>query len=197
MSTLASHVVQQTVSEVVGTDLVLTTRIAVPDGARAWLPLAASLALADGLREVARVPAEVAWPDAVTLQRAMCGGAGGAYRTAEVQVADGVVTARVSLTASSLDLSAGWTSIWSEGGKPEPEPIVEAYAAALRGRVEQLLARDPRLVSDYRARCVTLGRLVDLDGEQCIVDGVDDEASLLATVDGVQRRLAPEQAPRV
>lgn len=197
MSILASHVVQQTVSEVVGTDLVLTTRIAVPDGARAWLPLAASLALADGLREVARVPAEVAWPDAVTLQRAMCGGAGGAYRTAEVQVADGVVTARVSLTASSLDLPAGWTSIWSEGGKPEPEPIVEAYAAALRGRVEQLLARDPRLVSDYRARCVTLGRLVDLDGEQGIVDGVDDEAQLLATVDGVQRRLATEQAPRV
>jgi BirA family biotin operon repressor/biotin-[acetyl-CoA-carboxylase] ligase len=182
-------------AQVEGADLLITVPASVPEFARPWLPLTASLALADGLREVARVPAEVAWPDTVTLQRAMCGGAGGSFRTARVETTDAAVSARLSLTASSLDLPAGWTSVWAEGGKAEPEPIVAAYVAALHDRVEQLLARDPQLRADYRARCVTLGRLVHLDGRHGIVDGITDDAALLATVDGEQRRLDADQVP--
>jgi BirA family biotin operon repressor/biotin-[acetyl-CoA-carboxylase] ligase len=183
--------------EVVGPDLVVVVPVAVPEEARAWLTLVASLAMADGLRDVARVPAEVAWPDAVTLQRAMCGGAGGAYRTAEVEAGDGAVAVRLSLTASALDLPAGWTSVWAEGGKADAEPIAGAYLAALRGRLEQLLDGDPRLVADYRSRCVTFGRLVDVEGSQGVVSGLTEDAGLLATVDGEPRRLTAEQAPRV
>lgn len=184
-------------AEVVDDDLVVVVPARVPPRAQSWLGLSASLALADGLREVARVPAEVAWPDAVTVQRAMCGGSGGAYRTAEVRVEDGAVTARISLTGSSLALPAGWTSVWSEGGKPDVEPIVAAYLAALHERVAQLLADDPRLEADYRLRCVTLGRLVDVGDRRGIVGGIDGDAALLATVDGVQHRLGPADAPRV
>lgn len=184
-------------AEVVGPDLMVVAPVRVPPRARAWLGLAASLALADGLRAVARVPAEVAWPDAVTVQRAMCGGSGGAFRTAEVRVEGGSVAARISLMGSSLALPAGWTSVWSEGGKPDVEPIVEAYVAALHERVAQLLADDPRLAADYRLRCVTLGRLVDIAGQRGIVDGIDADAALLATVDGVQHRLDPADAPRI
>ncbi len=192
-----SSVVGASDAQVVGSDLLVVVPVRVPAAAEPWLPLAASLALADGLREVARVPAEIAWPDAVTLQRAMCGGSGGAYRTAEVRVEGDAVTARISLTGSSLDLPAGWTSVWAEGGKPDVEPIVAAYIEALAVRVEQLLADDPRLVADYRLRCVTLGRLVDVGGQKGIVGGIDRDAALLATVDGVQHRLDPADAPRI
>ena len=184
-------------TEVVGPDLVVVVPVAVPEEARPWLTLVASLALADGLRDVARVPAEVAWPDAVTLQRAMCGGAGGAYRTAEVEAGDDAVAVRLSLTASALDLPSGWTSVWAEGGKADAGPIAEAYLAALRHRLGQLLDDDPRLAADYRARCVTFGRLVDVDGAQGVVSGLAPDAALLATVDGEPRRLEPGQAPRV
>jgi BirA family biotin operon repressor/biotin-[acetyl-CoA-carboxylase] ligase len=195
--TSARAVLGDATVETVGPDLVVVVPVAVPVERQAWLTLVASLALADGLRDVARVPAEVAWPDAVTLQRAMCGGAGGAYRAAEVEAEDGAVVARLSLTASALDLPAGWTSVWAEGGKADAEPIAAAYLAALGARLEQLLDDDPRLLADYRARCVTFGRLVEVDGVQGVVTGLAADASLVATVDGQPRPLTPAQGPRV
>ncbi len=195
--TRAGAVLGDATVEAVGPDLVVVVPVAVPVERQAWLTLVASLALADGLRDVARVPAEVAWPDAVTLQRAMCGGAGGAYRAAEVEATDGAVVARLSLTASALDLPAGWTSVWAEGGKADAEPIAAAYLAALDARLGQLLDDDPRLLADYRARCVTFGRLVELDGAQGVVTGLTDDAALVATVDGQPRPLAPDKVPRV
>ena len=160
-----------------GHELVLTSHAG--DGS-AWTVLAATLALADALRSAGRVPAEVEWPDAVTLPRTMCGGAGTVQRVARAREVDAVLEVRVQLTGSSLDLPPGRTSVWAEGGAADAEPLTEAYALALAGRLAQLRAGDPALAGDYRQRCVTMGRLVD-EPAGSYVSGVDAGGGLVLT----------------
>jgi len=149
-----------------------------------WLPLAAALAMADALRAVARVPAEVAWPSAVTIQGAACGGAAGARRTAEAVADGGRVEVSLALSVPMLDSAPGWTSVLSEGGDADADAIVAAFGPAFARRSKQLADDPASLASDYRAACVTVGRRVDVDGAAGIVTGIDADARLVVDVDG-------------
>lgn len=164
-----------------GHELVLTSDAG--DGAEAWTVLAATLALADALRSAGRVPAEVEWPDAVTLPRTMCGGAGTVQQVGRARRTGRVLEVRLQLTGSSLELPAGRTSVWAEGGTADPGPLAQAYALALARRLGQLRSGDPALALDYRQRCVTMGRLVDEPGGTAgaYVSGVDADGGLVTT----------------
>lgn len=176
MSTRAVDVVR---AETDGDDLLL---VSGTDGARpAWTVLAATLALADALRAAAGVPAEVEWPDAVTLPRAMCGGAGTAQQVATAGLDGDLLTVRLRLTGSALGLPPGRTSVWAEGGTADAEAVAAAYSTALAARLGQLGADDPVLASDYRARCVTTGRRVVVDGRDTYVTGVAADGTLTTT----------------
>lgn len=157
-------------------------------GPSPWLPLIGALAMADALRAVARVPAEVAWPDAVTLQAAACGGGtAGMRRTAVVAVDGSDVRVTLALTTSMLDAELGWTSVLAEGGDTDADAVSVAFAAAFERRCAQLVDDPESLMADYRGACVTVGRRVDVDGAPGVITGIDADARLLVSVDGVER----------
>lgn len=157
-------------------------------GASPWLPLVGALAMADALRAVARVPAEVAWPDAVTLQAAACGGGTAGMRRTAVAAAEGAeVHVTLALTTSMLDAEPGWTSVLAEGGDTDADAVAAAFASAFERRRAQLLDDPASFTADYRGACVTVGRRVDVDGASGVVTGIDADARLVVTVDGVER----------
>jgi BirA family biotin operon repressor/biotin-[acetyl-CoA-carboxylase] ligase len=157
-------------------------------GPSPWLPLIGTLAMADALRAVARVPAEVAWPDAVTLQAAACGGGtAGMRRTAAAAAEGSEVRVTLALTTSMLDAEPGWTSVLAEGGDTDAEAVAAAFASAFDRRSAQLVEDPASLRADYRSACVTVGRRVEVDGAHGVITGVDADARLLVSADGVER----------
>jgi len=158
------------------------------DAGAGWATLLASLAVADALRDVARVPAEVAWPDSITITGAMCGGdAGsrhvGAVRT-DVLESGLVVRMVIAVGISSLELPAGTSSVYAEGGSIDRTLILAALLPRLARRLTQWRTGDPRLRLDYRERCRTIGRLMVVPEGHGRVTGVDDRGDLIVDVDG-------------
>ena len=155
-----------------------------------WLPLIAGLAARDAVRAVQSIPLDLKWPNDLVVQHAACGGSSGTAKAggilAEVVGPDAVVIGigiNVSLTSDELPTDTS-TSLLLEGGPTDREALLAGILLGLRGRLAQWRAEDPALLRDYRAACVTIGRLVDvvLPGDERlhgVVTGIDDAGHLL------------------
>ena len=131
-----------------------------------WLPLLAGLAVADSLRAVAGVPAVLKWPNDVLVDGAkICGilaervdspaGAGGAACVLGMGI-------NVHLTADQLPVPTATSLALLRPGetfvRADIIATVLATLALLYHRWED--GRDAPLISEYEARCATLGRPV-------------------------------------
>lgn len=163
-----------------------------------WLPLAAGLAARDGIRALGRVPIVLKWPNDLMVPNAACGGSSGMGKLGGVlceMQPDGAVVVgigiNVTLTSSELPVPTA-TSLLLEAGPVDREALLVGILGALRGRLAQWRAEDPSLATDYRAACVTIGRLIDVDlpGEYRVhgtVTGVDDQGHLVVDTQGISR----------
>jgi BirA family biotin operon repressor/biotin-[acetyl-CoA-carboxylase] ligase len=88
----------------------------------------------------------------------------------------------VSMRSADLPIPEA-TSVLLEAGTCDREALLVALLAAVQVRLAQWRAEDPALAADYRAACLTIGRLVDvtlpnghrIDG---VVTGIDDDGHL-------------------
>ncbi len=160
-----------------------------------WLPLLAGVAATDALREACGVNAELKWPNDIVAIAAACGGSDGPRKmggvlsavlpdsdAAEPAVVLGIGI-NVSLRSAELPVRQA-TSVLLEGGRPDRTALLASMIASLENRVAQWRAGDGSLAADYRARCATIGRWVEvrLPGERevsGVVSGIDDDGHLL------------------
>jgi len=173
---------------------VLVTEL-TDDAKTGWLPLVGALAAADALRNASRVPAEVLWPDVITVPGTKCGGDAGSLQVGSVRV-DGVdaglvLTLVIAVGISSTALPVGTSSIYSEGGSIDRSTILATLLPELARRVDQWRSGDPALGADYRERCQSLGRLTALPEGQGMASGIDAAGGLVVTVDGVPISISP------
>ncbi|MCF8526629.1 MAG: biotin--[acetyl-CoA-carboxylase] ligase [Candidatus Nanopelagicales bacterium] len=167
----------------------------VPADRLPWLPLAAGLAVTDALLDACSVRAELKWPNDIVAIAAACGGSEGPRKLGGVLsiVVPGdegmgvILGIGVNVNMGSADLpSPRATSVLLEGGRVDRGELLAALLQALAARVEQWRQGDPVLVTDYRTRCTTIGRHVDVElpGSAVltgIVTGIDDGGHLLVS----------------
>lgn len=160
-----------------------------------WLLLLGALAAADALRTASRVPAEVLWPDVITVPGTKCGGDAGSLQVGSVRterVDSGVVvTVMIAVGISASDLPLGTSSIYSEGGSIDRTAILATLLPELARRVAQWRSGDPALAADYRERCQSLGRLTAIPEGQGMASGIDDAGNLVVVVDGAPISIRP------
>ncbi len=160
-----------------------------------WLPLVGALAAADALRSASRVPAEMLWPDGITVPGTKCGGDAGSLQVGSVRtdpVESGVVVSTVIAVAiSSAELPVGTSSVFSEGGSIDRTTILATLLLELARRVGQWRSGDPVLGADYRERCQTLGRITDVPAGRGPASGIDEAGNLVVTVEGVPISIPP------
>jgi BirA family transcriptional regulator, biotin operon repressor / biotin---[acetyl-CoA-carboxylase] ligase len=172
-----------------GSALVVSVLVTDSDaGDPGWLPLLGALAAADALRTASRVPAEVLWPDVITVPGTKCGGDAGSLQVGSVRVervdSGLVLTVVIAVGISATDLPAGTSSIYSEGGSIDRAAILARLLPDVALRVEQWRSGDPALAADYRERCQSLGRLTAVPEGPGMASDVDDAGNLVVTVDG-------------
>jgi biotin-(acetyl-CoA carboxylase) ligase len=180
-----------------GSALVVSVLIAGPigDDELGWIPLLGALAAADALRTASRVPAEVLWPDGITVPSTTCGGDAGSLQVGSVRadrVDSGVVVSMlIAVALSSADLPVGTSSLYSEGGSIDRTRILATLLPELARRVAQWRSGDPVLGADYRERCQTLGRVTEVPEGRGIASGIDHAGHLIVTVEGVPISIPP------
>lgn len=162
---------------------------AAPGAEPGWLAPLSALAVVEALRSAASVPAEAAWPDAVTVPGAACGGgSAGVRRTGAVSATctpDGcVVSVVVNVGVGLLELPPGATSVFADGGRIDRTAILAALLPALARRAADWRDGSEPARRDYRGRCQTLGRLVRVGGAEGQVVALDEQARLVVDVDG-------------
>jgi BirA family biotin operon repressor/biotin-[acetyl-CoA-carboxylase] ligase len=161
-----------------------------------WLSLLAGLAVADGVRRAANLPAVLKWPNDVLVNgRKFCGVLSERVDTSEgpacvVGVGINVALAEEDLpvpSATSLAIAA------RERGDVQPSrtAVVATVLAAfelLYGRWEAQAGRDASLAASYIERCDTIGRQVrvQLSAERSvegIADRIDEDGRLVVRTD--------------
>ena len=160
-------------------------------GHAGWLPLAMTLAVADAVRAAAGLPNALEWPDAIGVPGAMCGGAAGLRHLARVRVdppdaqdeSAVVVSVALNVDTDPLALPPGSTSLLLDGGRTDRAAVLASLLAAVDRRFAQWQEGDPALAADYRDRCRTIGRLAEVDGAAGWVSGIDDDGTLLVTLE--------------
>jgi len=169
----------------------------VPAERRAWLPLVAGVAVTDALAEACAVRAELKWPNDIVAIAAACGGSDGPRKLGGIlstlvplsgDLGDAVVLGigiNVAMRSQDLPVKQA-TSVLLEGGRPDRTALLAALLGALETRVGQWRMGDEAIPRDYRARCTTIGRRVDVllpSGAQVqgIVSGIDDDGHLLVS----------------
>jgi len=149
----------------------------------------------DALLDACSVRAELKWPNDIVAIAAACGGSEGPRKLGGVLsiVVPGhegigvILGIGVNVNMGSADLpSPRATSVLLEGGRVDRGELLAALLQALAARVEQWRQGDPVLVTDYRTRCTTIGRHVDVElpGSAVltgIVTGIDDDGHLLVS----------------
>ena len=163
-----------------------------PDAEPAWL---VNLAVVEALRSSSKVPAEIVWPDAITVPGAACGGgSAGTRRVGAVRVdalpTGYVVSLVVNVGVGMLELPGGATSLYSDGGRIDRVEIIGALLPALGRRAAAWRSGDPDARRAYLDRCQTLGRLVRVDDAEGRVVGVDDRGDLVVALDHGTRTVA-------
>ncbi len=169
----------------------------VPPDRLAWLPLVAGVAASDALKEASSVRAELKWPNDLVAIAAACGGSDGPRKlggilSALVPDAGGegpavVLGIGINVNMGGMDLPITQaTSVLLEGGRLDRSDLLAALLLALESRLAQWRAGDDQVKRDYRDRCATIGRLVEVDlpgGRQMsgVVSGIDDDGHLVVS----------------
>lgn len=163
----------------------------------AWLPLMAGLAATDALLDSCSVRAELKWPNDLVAIAAACGGSDGPRKlggilSAVVPDAGGlgdavVIGIGINVNMGSADLPVKHaTSVLLEGGRLDRAQLLVSLLAAMHDRLQQWRSGGEAVARDYRMRCATIGRRVDVvmpSGTTVtgIVSGIDDEGHLLVS----------------
>lgn len=163
----------------------------------AWLSLMAGLAATDALMDACSVRAELKWPNDLVAIAAACGGSDGPRKlggilSAVVPHADPlgdavVIGIGINVAMGSADLPVKQaTSVLLEGGRLDRGALLVSLLDALQVRLAQWRSGDEAVPRDYRTRCATIGRRVDVlmpSGAAVtgIVSGIDDAGHLLVT----------------
>ena len=143
----------------------------VPRSRWGWLPLLAGLAARDAIGTLGRVPVGLKWPNDLIVETSNGGGIrklGGILSEAcgskDSVGGEAVVLGigiNVALTADELPTPQA-TSLLVEGGSVDREALLAAVLRHLVIRLEQWRTSDEHLARDYRAACLTLGRIVEI-----------------------------------
>jgi BirA family biotin operon repressor/biotin-[acetyl-CoA-carboxylase] ligase len=194
-----------------GTSIAMTVLVQ-PDGIESprwtWVPLLAGIAVADGVRAVAGVPAVLKWPnDVLVAGRKFCGILAERVETPSGPACVVGMGINVGLqeadlpteTATSLAIAAaevGSMVSGGSGGVPagiDTVPNRTAVIAAVLAELELLIGRweaagaDAAAVRGYVERCDTLGRRVRVELGQRTVQGVaeaiDSDGRLVVRTD--------------
>ena len=177
---------------------VLRIAVVVPgtEAARevAWLTNLVSLAVVEALRAVAKVPAEIVWPDGITVPGAACGGGSAGTRRAggvrvDTQPRGYVVSIALNVGVGMLELPPGATALYADGGRIDRAEILAALLPAIAARVQDWRDDSVSARRHYRDRCQSIGRLVEVDGVEGRVTGVDESGDLVLEVDGAAHSL--------
>lgn len=169
----------------------------VPADRLGWLPLVAGLAATDALMEACSVRAELKWPNDLVAIAAACGGSEGPRKLGGILssvvpdaggLGDAVVMGigiNVNMGSADLPVKHG-TSVLLEGGRLDRTQLLISVLAALHERLRQWRAGDEAVPRDYRVRCATIGRRVEVampSGTTVtgIVSGIDDDGHLLVS----------------
>lgn len=177
----------------------------VPADHLGWLPLLAGLAATDALMDACAVRAELKWPNDLVAIAAACGGSEGPRKlggilSAVVPDAGGlgdavVIGIGINVNMGSADLPVKQaTSVLLEGGRLDRGQLLVSLLVALHERLQQWRSGDEAVARDYRARCATIGRRVDVampSGATVtgIVSGIDDDGHLLVSDGEVTARI--------
>ncbi len=169
----------------------------VPGDRLTWLPLVAGVAVSDALREASSVRAELKWPNDLVAIAAACGGSEGPRKLGGILSAlvpgakgqDPAVTLGIGINVNmgGMDLPVKRaTSVLLEGGSLDRSALLAELLVALDTRLGQWRNGEGLVERDYRSRCATIGRLVDVElpgGAKVsgVVSGIDDDGHLLVT----------------
>jgi len=161
-----------------------------------WLSLLAGLAVSDGVRRAADLPAMLKWPnDVLVADRKVCGILSERVDTSEGPACVVGIGINVSLTEDQLPVpSATSLAIAArELGTESPSrtAVIATVLAAfelLYGRWQALAGNDASLAASYAERCDTLGRPVRVllnqqRSVEGIADRVDHEGRLVVRTD--------------
>jgi BirA family biotin operon repressor/biotin-[acetyl-CoA-carboxylase] ligase len=169
----------------------------IPVERLSWLPLVAGVAVSDALREASGVRAELKWPNDLVAIAAACGGSDGPRKlggilSALVPDAGGHGSAVILGIGINVDMGGRdlpitqATSVLLEGGNLDRSALLAALLISLEHRLAQWRSGDGSVEEDYRTRCATIGRLVDVElpnGNRVsgVVAGIDDDGHLLVS----------------
>lgn len=169
----------------------------VPPSRLGWLPLVAGVAVTDALLAASSVRAELKWPNDLVAIAAACGGSEGPRKlggilSALIPDAGGVGPAvvlgiGVNVNMGGMDLPIKQaTSVLLEGGNLDRSALLADLLIAMEERLTQWRADDGSVEQDYRTRCATIGRLVDVElpsGVRVsgVVSGIDGDGHLLVS----------------
>ncbi len=162
-----------------------------------WLPLVAGVAVSDALHDASAVRAELKWPNDLVVIAAACGGSEGPRKlggilSTLVPDAGGEGSAVILGIGINVDMSGRdlpvkqATSVLLEGGNLDRSALLAALLISLEQRLAQWRAADDSVERDYRTRCATIGRLVDVelpngDRVRGVVSGIDDDGHLVVS----------------
>ncbi len=163
----------------------------------AWLPLVAGVAVSDALHEASGVRAELKWPNDLVAIAAACGGSEGPRKLGGILsmlVPDAggegsavILGIGINVDMGGMDLPVKQaTSVLLEGGNLDRSALLAALLISLEQRLAQWRSGDGSVERDYRTRCATIGRLVDVElpnGRRVsgVVAGIDDDGHLLVS----------------
>ena len=172
----------------------VVARSPLPVARLPMLSLAAGVAVAEALSDVAGLSARLKWPNDVLTSGRKIAGVLLERITDVVVIGIGVNVAQPSFGA---ELSKLATSIAIEGGRADREALLRGVLGALSRWRGALESGDFRLVLErWTALSATLGQRVSVDGVVGFAAGLDDDGALvLETVDGKRRIIAGEPEP--
>ena len=143
----------------------------VPRARWGWLPLLAGLAARDAIATLGRIPVGLKWPNDLMVDagagvgmRKLGGILAEASGSKDAAGGDAVVLGigiNAALAAHELPTPSA-TSLLVEGGSVDREALLVAVLRHLVLRLEQWRHSDEHLARDYRAACLTLGRIVEV-----------------------------------
>jgi BirA family biotin operon repressor/biotin-[acetyl-CoA-carboxylase] ligase len=160
----------------------------VPAADWGWLPLATGVAVVDAVAAVTGIDARLKWPNDVLVGERKLAGI-----LAEVAAPQSVIVVGVGLNVTLRSDEIGdpnATSLLHLGvDEPDRDRLIGALLRELGGRVLGWRNADPALMSDYRARSVTIGSEVraTLPGDREVVGvarSVDDQGRLCIETHG-------------
>ncbi|MFC9555160.1 biotin--[acetyl-CoA-carboxylase] ligase [Rhodococcus sp. NPDC056960] len=179
-------------------------------GDMGWLPLLTGVAVVDALRAVAKVPAELKWPNDVLIDGRKVAGilAEVSATTPDPAVVVGIGL-NVSLTRDELPVAHATSLVLEDAEVSDRDTLVRAVLRAIADRWQQWHDSNwdvTELAEAYRGRCGTLGQRVraelpggreligiatDIDAEGRVVIAPDGQPGTVAVSAGDITHLRP------